>query len=144
MAVVFDYAGWAARYPEFSSVSQATAQAYFNEAQLYMDNTGSSPVADDSVGGQRSMLLNMVTAHIAALNSGVNGQAPSSLVGRISNASEGSVSVAAQMDVSAGSAQWFAQTKYGIAFWQATTQFRMMLYAPGPVPIYNPYSYLRH
>jgi hypothetical protein len=138
--VVFDYAGWIARYPEFATLPQATAQALFNEAGLYCDNTACSPITDDSVGGQRSMLLWMVTAHIAALNFGVGGESASPLVGRVNSASEGSVSVAAQMDVAPGSAQGFAQTKYGAAFWQATAQFRTMFYCPGPAPVSNPFS----
>lgn len=139
MAVVtFDYGVWTARYPEFSaSVPQGLAQLYFNEATLYVDNTGTGPVQD---AGQLAVLLNMVTAHIAALNAPVDGQAASPLVGRITNASEGSVSVGVQMDLPAGSAQWFAQTKYGIAFWQATSQFRTMRYVPGCAPVANPFS----
>lgn len=86
------------------------------------------------------MFLNMLTAHIAALNASINGQSPSPLVGRISNASEGSVSVGVQMDLAPGSAQWFAQTKYGIAYWQASLQFRSMLYFPGPAPVANPFN----
>lgn len=85
------------------------------------------------------MLLNMATAHIAALNSPLNGQASSPLVGRITNASEGSVSVQTQFDVPPGSAQWWAQTKYGAAFYAATAQFRVMQYFPGPEYIPDPY-----
>lgn len=135
--VVFDYTAWLARYPEFSSVSQATAQQFFNEAQLYVDNTPCSIVCDTDL---RAILLNQITAHIAALNAPLNGQPSSPLVGRISNASEGSVSVQAQYDVAPGSAQWFSQTKYGAAFWQATSQFRSMRYVRGCVPIANPFT----
>lgn len=148
-AVVFDYDQWAARYPEFGGdschpryVSRALAQAYFNEATLYLDNTDCSPVTDDRPGGQRALLLNMIVAHIAALNAPIGGKASSPLVGRINSATEGSVSVQAQMDVPAGSAQWYAQTKYGIAYWTATAQFRTFRYAPGSprnTDPYNPY-----
>ena len=30
-----------------------------------------------------------------------------------------------------GSAQWWQQTKYGAAFWAATSQYRGMRYVPG-------------
>lgn len=137
--VTFSYPRWAARYPEFSGVSEATAQAYFDEAGLYCDNTPCSIVADL---GERAILLNMVTAHIASLNAPVSaGGSGSSLVGRISSASEGSVSVQAQMDLSPGSAQWYGQTKYGIAYWQATAKYRTMTYVPGPVPPVNPWGF---
>jgi hypothetical protein len=106
--VVFDYSAWAARYPELaSSVSQSLAQQYFNEAQLYCDNTPCSIVRNLCI---RAMLLNMVTAHIAALNAPLNGEPSSPLVGRINSATEGSVSVGTQLDMPAGSAQWYAQT----------------------------------
>ncbi|WP_048996419.1 DUF4054 domain-containing protein [Burkholderia multivorans] len=122
--VTFDYAGWLARYPEFSSVTQATANAYFEEATLYLDNTDASPVTDLPT---RSMLLGMLTAHIAALNSGINGQTASPLVGRINSATEGSVSVSTEYQVP-GSAQWYAQTKYGAAYWAATARYRIFQY----------------
>jgi Protein of unknown function (DUF4054) len=136
--VVFDYSAWAARYPELaSSVSQSLAQQYFNEAQLYCDNTPCSVIRDLCI---RALLLNMVTAHIAALNAPLDGQPSSPLVGRINSATEGSVSVGTQLDMPPGSAQWYAQTKYGLAFWQATAQFRAMRYVPGPVPPVNPWG----
>ncbi|MDE3023344.1 MAG: DUF4054 domain-containing protein, partial [Pseudomonadota bacterium] len=118
--VAFDSVGFLARYPEFSTVPTATLQAYFNEAGMYLNNTDSSPVTDFSVGGIRYILLNMITAHIAALNSGVNGQAASPLVGRINSATEGSVSVTADMGAVTNTQAWYMQTKYGAAYWQAS------------------------
>jgi len=142
--VAFSYSGWSTRYPELAfSVSQPLAQMYFNEAQLYCDNTPTSSIRDASPGGQREMLLNMVTAHIAALNAPLNSQESSPLVGRISNATQGSVSVAAQNDYPPGTVQWFQQTKYGAAFWTATAQYRTMHYVPGMVPNVNPYGGFR-
>lgn len=127
----FDYPTWAARYPEFSAVSSALAQAYFGEATLYLANDGTGPVQD---AGQQLALLNMLTAHIAALNAGTNGQPASPLVGRIAHASEGSVSVSTEMPAMPGSAAWFMQTKYGLSYWQATAQYRTMRYVPGRQP----------
>jgi hypothetical protein len=148
--VAFDYAAWALRYPSLAaSVSGPLAQAYFDEAQLYCDNTRYSPVLNVSV---RAVLLNMLVAHIAQLNlptggsggsSGGNGGsagAPSPLVGRISNATEGSVSVQTQMDLPPGSAQWFNQTPYGAAFWAATATYRTMRYVPSPARDMDPYA----
>lgn len=129
--VTFDYAVWVARYPEFSSVSQPLAQSYFNEATIYLDNTACSIVQDTA---RRAVLLNMLTAHIAALNrKGTDGQLASPLVGRIDSATEGSVSVHADMPGGTANAAWFQQTPYGAAYWQATAQYRTMRYVPGPV-----------
>ena len=134
MAVVaFNYTQWITRYPEFSNtVNSLLGAAYFSEAGMYCDNSINSIVSDDSVGGQRNTFLNMLTAHIAALNVGTNNSPSSSLVGRINSATEGSVSVQTQNDYPPGSAQWFQQTQYGAAFWQASAQYRTFNYIPRP------------
>jgi hypothetical protein len=127
VTVSFDYQKWIARYPEFCSIQEPTAQAYFDEATLYLRNDGTGPVSDET---QQLVLLNMLTAHIAKLNATINGQAPSGLVGRISSASEGSVSVGIDAGSLPGSAAWYAQTRYGFAFWQATRAYRTAHYRP--------------
>ncbi len=127
--VVFDYSRWAVRYPELaSSVAENLATEYFDEATLYCDNTDCSPVCDLEM---RRKFLGMVTAHIAKLNATLNGEEPSGLVGRISNATEGSVTVATDMQTNPGSEQWFSQTRYGASFWAASAQFRRMEYVVG-------------
>jgi hypothetical protein len=125
----FDYAAWTVRYPEFSTVTQPQAQACFDEAGLYLANDGSGPVGDQA---RQSLLMNMLTAHIASINFGVNGEAPSPLVGRVSSATQGSVSVSADMPAVPGTAAWFMTTKYGAAFWAATAAYRTAHYRPGP------------
>jgi hypothetical protein len=128
--VTFSYPVWAQRFPELAgSVSGGLANAYFAEAQLFLANTLCSPVQDV---GQRGLLLNLIVAHLAALNSGVNGQPSSPLVGRIASATEGSVSVSTDLQTPAGAAYW-AQTKYGLQFWQSTAALRTFRYAPRPV-----------
>jgi len=127
--VVFNYAQWLARYPEFTTVAQASVEACFPEACLYCNNTNASPVTDLSM---RTMFLNMLTAHIVALNFGLNGQSAPGVVGRISSAKEGSVSVSTEYKANEY-AQWFLQTKYGASFWQASSQFRSFRYAPPPM-----------
>jgi len=85
--VVFNYTSWAARYPELSgSVGSPQAQEYFNEAQLYCDNSPNSIIPNCAPVYQRATYLNMVTAHIAALNASLNGSPSSPLVGRITSA----------------------------------------------------------
>lgn len=127
--VTFDPAAFKVRYPEFSTVSDPLLQAYFDEVTLaYLDNTEASRVQQVE---QRSVLLNMLVAHVAALNAGVNGQAPSPLVGRVNTATEGSVSIGTDMGTVPFTAAWFMQTKYGASFWQASAQFRTMQYVPG-------------
>jgi hypothetical protein len=127
--VTFDYTGWVTAYPEFGVVAQPQAQDFFNRATLYVDNTPSSPISDLT---QRAILLNMATAHMAKLFALVNGQAPG-VVGRISSATEGSVSVQTvyaepRTDVQA----WWNQTTYGASFWAATLRYRAGFYVPPP------------
>lgn len=132
-----NYAAFAARYPEFASpggaqpVSSSLYQAYFDEATIYQANNGAGPVR---VAALQIQLLNMLTAHIAALNApNASGAAASNVVGRVSNATEGSVTVGTDNQYPPGTAQWYQQTKYGSAWWAATAQFRTMRYRPGPV-----------
>ena len=132
----FNWDAWEARFPELvPPVTQPMAEAYFAEATLFWANDGSGPVADVN---QQLALLNLLTAHIAARNAVISGALPANLVGRITSASEGSVSVGVTLNVPPGSAEWFAQTRYGYDFWAATAGFRTMHYRPGPRRIFNP------
>ncbi|WP_261412102.1 DUF4054 domain-containing protein [Serratia quinivorans] len=138
--VVFDVAAFRERYPEFDTVSTELLNAYFIEATVYLNNTDASPVCDVAV---RAVYLNMLVAHIAALNSGVNGQKPSGLVGRVSGATEGSVSVYTEAGPSSSSSWWYMQTTYGAAYWQAILPYRTIRYVPGGSPSMYPYHYNR-
>jgi hypothetical protein len=126
--VIFDPAKWLLAYPEFTCISADQANAYFDRATLILNNTACSPVCDLN---QRSALLNLLTAHIAKLNFGSNGQPASGVVGRISQASEGSVSMSADMGPVTTNSAWYLQTAYGAEYWQATAGYRTAVYLPG-------------
>lgn len=128
--VQFNYTEWSTRYPELAgSVSAALAQLYWQEANLYVDNTGCGPITDTTPGGELDTLLNMVTAHIAFLNAPISPAVSSpTLVGRISNAAQGTVNVAIENQYPPGTPQWYQQTKYGAAYWAATAKYRTMQY----------------
>ncbi|MEX5413405.1 DUF4054 domain-containing protein [Atlantibacter hermannii] len=138
--VVFAISAFRARYPEFASVSDDLLNAYFAEATVYLNNTDCSPVTDVDV---RAVYLNMLVAHIAAMNSGVGGQAPSGLVGRVASASEGSVSVSLADVPQSQASWWYLQTPYGAAYWQATAAYRTVRYVPGASPSNYPGHYYR-
>jgi hypothetical protein len=134
--VTFDYDAFIALYPEFTDVSPARAQQCFNQATLYWRNDGTG-MCNNPVN--QLMYLNMLTAHIASRYIQVQGDPnpgssrdPNTPVGRVSNASEGSVSVAFENQYPPGSAQWFQQTRYGSDFWQATAAYRKFRYRRGP------------
>lgn len=137
-AVTFDPVLWAKRYPEFAALDPDIAQMYFDEATIYWRNDGTSPASTTVI---QTLILWKITAHIAALYAQGQGAAnpgaaqdASGLVGRISSASEGSVSVSSELGVAPSSSQWYAyfqQTKYGLQFLAMTSQYRTMRYVPG-------------
>ncbi len=138
--VVFDITAFRERYPEFDTVSDALLNAYFVEATVYLDNTDGSVVTDSAI---RSVYLNMLVSHLAAMNSGVGGSKPTGLVGRVASASEGSVSVSMADIPSSSSSWWYLQTPYGAAYWQATAAYRTARYVPGASPSNYPGHYYR-
>lgn len=138
MSVVFNYAQWAARFPELAgSVAEPLAGAYFDEATLYLSNDGSSRVKNEI---KRALILNLIVAHIAKLNAPIGGAAASPLVGRISSATEGSVTVQTDLQIKSESAQWWLQTPYGLQAWQALAPYRTAMYVPGHQRRMDPYG----
>ena len=126
-AVTFDPVAFKARYPEFAAVADPLLQACFDEAGLYLSNS-EKPVANET---RRLVLFNMLTAHIAFIGGALSADSMPRPVGRLSQASEGSVSAAFE-NLAPGSAAWFQQSQYGAAFWQATTSLRGFRYIAQP------------
>lgn len=150
-AVTFDYPTWVGQFPEFGGCSPMQGQGWFDRASLLYANAGWTGALP-----QAATLLYLLTSHIGWLNaprdgSGnptLQGQPAPPLVGRISNASEGSVSVQTDMgEATAGSPSqpWYMQTKYGAEYWAATAQFRTAHYAarPTPQPVGGSYPFYR-
>lgn len=135
--VVFEPTVFQAKYPEFAGINAGLLQDDFNLATLHLNNSCQSRVRDANV---RQTLLGLLTAHIAILLQGTNTGGmnpiitpPLGVIGRVSNASEGSVSVAAQLDGSGNPSQaWYTQTKYGFMYWQATAKWRQAVYVRPP------------
>lgn len=138
--VIFDPVAFAAQFPEFSTLTSGQLNGYFAQATLYLDNSPQSRVQQIE---NRAPLLTLLTAHVAKLLGGANGASPSQLVGRISSATEGTVTVAADLPNQPPSAAWYQQTKYGAMYWAATLRFRQMRVVPGypppaPGPVFPP------
>jgi hypothetical protein len=130
--VTFNYTQWIANplYAGFAStVDSNQAQSYFDIATTIHRNDGGGPV--NSVAQQLN-LLNMLVGHLAALFAPpAAGQQPSTIVGRISSASQGSVSVqAAYSNNVTEQMAFFVQTKFGALYWVSTAPFRTMRYIP--------------
>lgn len=127
--VVFVPADFKAAFPEFATVADGALSLNFNLATLQMANTCRSRVMNAAT---RESLLNLLTAHITALRNGQNGQPPPGIVGRVSDAAEGSVSVSAEMGEMAYGQAYYMQTQWGALYWQSTARFRMFQYVAPP------------
>lgn len=138
--VTFSQATWVAMFPEFSALTSEQGQGYFNRATgSIIANDVCNPVFGD---GNLPYLIYLATSHVAWLNCpkdnngnpAATGQPASPLVGRISNASEGSVSVQLEWNGSDPSAQekYLIQTKYGAELWSALAPYRTASYLARP------------
>ena len=140
-----DYPTWAASYPQFAAtVTSGTFPTYFTLAQLYCANTDCAIVPYDLTVSPpvttRGTILDLLTAHIAQLLVGSTLTPASGIVGRISNATQGSTSVAADMPTEP-TAAWFMQTQWGALAYQAMAQFRTAQYRASPGRFWQPPSY---
>lgn len=111
-------------------------QSAFNSATLLLANTCRSLVRNAT---KRQQLLYLLTCHVCFLRYGKNDgtvkgtvEAPG-IVGRINQASEGSVSVSAEYANNVPlTAAYFQQTPWGAEYWAATAKYRTFHYAPPP------------
>lgn len=117
--VVFDPTKFRELYPEFSEFSDAQLQNFFYQAELLFNNTERSCIKDLK---RREALLFMIVAHLAQLKSQIN--SGNTAVGRMSSASEGSVSISLDYGSVSNSERWWLQTPYGAQYWQFTAQYR--------------------
>lgn len=130
---VLDIAAFKLAYPAFATLSDPQITEAFTLGTIYLRNDGTGPVRTVAL---QTALLYQLTAHLAQLMFGANGEAPSGIVGRVNSASEGSVSIGADWPTTANNA-WFLQTPFGANFWQATAAYRMARYIPGPTRFGN-------
>ena len=137
----FDFTAWSARYPALAAqTTPATAQAIWDEMSLLvLGNTNWTLVRNPA---KQAVLLGLLTAHVAQLN--MQAAQGNTLVGRVSSASEGSVSVSTDLGPLPESAAWFAQTQYGLLFWQSTAFLSQARYVPHPAAVPGMYGIRRY
>jgi hypothetical protein len=128
-----DYENFVAAWPMFAGLTYPQLNQCFIQAQVYLNNTQSSRVLQIE---DRQPLLWMLTCHIAKLFYGTNDgngniSGPSQIVGRVNTATEGSVSVGADMPGVTASSAWYMQTQWGAMYWQATAKYRTARYMRG-------------
>lgn len=138
--VTFNYDLWLQMFPEFDgTVNSVQAQLYFDQAVLFHRNDGTGPVEKED---EQLRLLNLLTAHFAQVMAGSTVAPATPLIGPITNASEGSVSVSTDGVKIPGAYAWLATTKYGVLYWGAIQGFINMRYrVPMPRQFAPPYPY---
>lgn len=127
--VVFVPADFKAAYPEFVTVADGVLSTNFTLAELQLANTCRSRVIN---AAKRETLLNLLTAHITQLRNGTGGNAAGGLVGRVSEAHEGTVGVSADMGTVVYGQAYYMQTQWGAMYWQATAMYRTAVYVAAP------------
>jgi hypothetical protein len=125
-------------YPQFGSVGLQQAQEFFNRACTLISNLPNSPVPYLPMAQPpvytRKLILNAATAHFAYIfTPDASGNVRP--VGRINQATEGSVSAGLDYAAAATDTQAFwNQSPFGAYVWVALLPYRSALYMPGRTP----------
>ena len=120
--VEFVVAEFREEYPFFSNLTDTQLSSLFRKACLRLRNDAKSCVKDIEV---RKEFLYLIVAHLATLFQ--KALAGNGLVGRISSASEGSVSVSSEYSVSqVGGEKWWSQTQWGADYWTLSASYRVL------------------
>ena len=131
MAVVaLDIEKFKKQYPVFNNLTPDDVyKRLFALACLKVNNTDNSVITDIE---ERETLLYLLMAHFAELDPGIvdaNGSHGSGgLVGRVSSASEGSVSISSEYAAMTQNSAWYLQTQYGAMYWELISKYRKFRY----------------
>jgi Protein of unknown function (DUF4054) len=141
--VTFDFTMFIALFAEFTPLGALLSEAYFMRATgSIISNSTTNPMYAD---GNLPYLIYLVTAHVAALNCprdangnpSASGLPASQLAGRISSATQGSVTVQTEYPVNDPTAQqaYLMQTKYGQEYLAARAPYNTGHYLARPTRI---------
>lgn len=121
MAVVtLDADAWRELYPAFAAATDAQVRHWFAVACLLVDNSERSPVPYDPPARlQRQAILDLVMCHLATLDR------RGGIVGRMSNAAQGSVNTGIDYQAGNKNAAWWTQTQCGATVWQLLKPYRV-------------------
>ena len=131
---VFDPIEFKSVYPQFSKFTDSQLDWFFEMVENdVLDNTETSCIPLST----RRKLFFLLVAHKAQLQDRID-EGNSSLVGRISSATEGSVSISSDyLSSPTALAQWLNQTPYGAEYYAMTSKYRTVLWvaAEPPMPV---------
>lgn len=124
-------------YPIFDDLNDIQLEHFFTIAEQLVDNTNCSFVTDLK---ERKILLYLLVAHQAALQSNIN--EGNNGVGRVSSATEGTVSISLDYGTMSDNSKWYEQTQYGAEYWQLIKKYRSFVYrmARTPMPVQRTYT----
>jgi hypothetical protein len=149
-AIPFDYDEFISRFPEFGALPESQAQEYWDQACVMFRNDGSSPEQDE---GQRRVILDVLTAHMAALFAlpPIGRGGIGAMVGVTTSKSVNGVSVgnSGLLPGFTGTRAWLAMTQYGLKYLALTAGYRAFHYVQGPQRypyppnrVWPPYGYM--
>ncbi|WP_347220347.1 DUF4054 domain-containing protein [Chryseobacterium sp.] len=131
---VFDPAEFKELYPQFSKFTDKQLQWFFDQVEnTVLDNTATSCI---DVKTRRKLFYYLV-AHVAELQGRIDSR-NSSLIGRVSSATEGSVSINTDFPTSVGKlSSWLNQTPYGVSYLAMISPYLSALWFNGerPMPV---------
>lgn len=135
--VQFDWNTFKAAWPALEGIGTTLAQNYWDIATTMHRNDGGGPINKPTL---QTQMLNALTAHLAFLfapkdqngNPSSSGTYSTGVVGQVTSATEGSVSVgvAALTAFNTAQAQWLAQTQAGSLYFAMTAGIRTFNYRP--------------
>lgn len=129
---VFDSTEFKTIYTQFSARTDAQLNWFFEEVENdVLDNSETSCISLKT----RRKLFFLLVAHKAELQNRID-SGNTGMVGRISSASEGSVSVTTDYSTSSTAlAQWLNQTPYGAEYYALTARYRTALWVAAGTPM---------
>lgn len=119
--------------PNFDKYTNAQLNWFFESIEGLLDNNESSCISLKN----RKRWYYLLVAHKAELQNRIN-NGNSGLVGRISSATEGSVSISSDYPMGSGALeQWLKTTPYGAEFYAITLPWRSVLWfaSSRPMPV---------
>lgn len=130
---VFDPDAFKLAFPEFKNYSNEQLTYFFESIEGLLDNSETSCISLKN----RKLWYWLLVAHKAELQNRIT-SGNTGLVGRISSATEGSVSISTDYPMGSGAMeQWLKATPYGAEFYAKTSPWRTALWigAEAPMPV---------
>lgn len=129
---VFDPTTFKLAYPQFKNFTDEQLEWFFEEVEgTVLDNSETSCLSVKL----RKKLFYWLVAHQAELQGRIN-SGNSSLVGRVSTATQGTVSISTDFTSSpTAMSQWLNQTPYGQKYYAFTSPYRSVLLIGGKYPM---------